>query len=722
MPSDRHGDRRGDRDRDRRGGRSNSGRRERRDDRHEERRDRDRDRDRDRREREDRDRRDRGRRDRDDRSSRQKDEELEGRSEPEERPDAKALAVPEARMERHVIGVQGGVACHVLHRSKTSETGGARKNLDKFLEEIKNKHITSTELSTQQRQVHVKTPERLLRQVIDVLAKYVARYGEEFEEAVRADVGKHRHEIMENLGETRDIDFGFLGEKSDSQEAQYYRWKAFALAQGDGLRHWRCEPFQMCQDGTTWHPPVDVPSESSRSRSRSRSASGSRGRSRSKSRSRSRKRRRKHQERRSGLGQPAGSGRLGRRERKELARLLAALTPKVCTLLEAMCWCLDKAECAVQIAHELVEALQEADLTLAERVVRLYLISDVVHNSGSVIAMANAWCYRREFEAQLPEAFERLHAAYRGEDSRMVAERAGEQVSRILRSWQVRAVFSPQFIKGLEVSFFRDILSSDSIPRPGARTAGGVSSLPEAIFVKLAEWRSQHFSQLEKLAKARGLNWQTIHIQRPEDGRSLEQVRKTWLLDRMVTYELHAWETRSVRVDPPRPETPVKLPMGTASAIVLLSGGSGDQTSRTSVPDKGILDAAGADDPGVIDDSLVNEDIDGDPLSSGDEAWMASQAPGAQSEQDRQRRQAAAAAASRGQIASPASSPEGAEEDIDGTPVPARLSPPDGLAEDSSSSSSEEDEDEEEASDLDGAPLKDLRKFRSKSVKLSPLN
>ena len=53
----------------------------------------------------------------------------------------------------------------------------------------------------------------------------------------------------------------------------------------------------------------------------------------------------------------------------------------------------------------------ECGLDLDKRVDRLYLLSDVVHNSGST-RQVGAGCFRREFEAQLPWVFEKLHAAY----------------------------------------------------------------------------------------------------------------------------------------------------------------------------------------------------------------------------------------------------------------------------------------------------------------------
>ena len=49
----------------------------------------------------------------------------------------------------------------------------------------------------------------------------------------------------------------------------------------------------------------------------------------------------------------------------------------------------------------LADGLVEDGLALNDRVHRLFLISDVAHNSGSVAA-SSAWCYRREFESHLP--------------------------------------------------------------------------------------------------------------------------------------------------------------------------------------------------------------------------------------------------------------------------------------------------------------------------------
>ncbi|CAE7691378.1 RRC1, partial [Symbiodinium sp. CCMP2456] len=107
-----------------------------------------------------------------------------------------------------------------------------------FLEELKAKHVTASDLSSTAHQVHVQRPARDLRRVIDLVAKYVAQMGEQFEEALRHSLRDQRREVKDELV--------FLKADPDSAEAQYYRWRVFSFAQGDTRQKWRSEPFQMC--------------------------------------------------------------------------------------------------------------------------------------------------------------------------------------------------------------------------------------------------------------------------------------------------------------------------------------------------------------------------------------------------------------------------------------------------------------------------------------------
>jgi hypothetical protein len=64
--------------------------------------------------------------------------------------------------------------------------------------------------------------------------------------------------------------------------------------------------------------------------------------------------------------------------------------------------------------------------------------------------------------------------------------------------------------------------------------------------LKLHEWRRQHFSQLEKMCRQRGLRSSTAHLEATR-SLSLEDVRREWLVDRLVCYELHWHEKEQAR-------------------------------------------------------------------------------------------------------------------------------------------------------------------------------
>ncbi|GAB9468342.1 hypothetical protein Gpo141_00005661 [Globisporangium polare] len=100
-------------------------------------------------------------------------------------------------------------------------------------------------------QIQVELPgDREIRERVDRLARYVAKDGVQFENAIRAR-------------EASNPEFAFLFETSQTASAlaTYYRWRVFAFAMGDEDDVWRAAPFQMTLDGPVWVPPQQPTTE-----------------------------------------------------------------------------------------------------------------------------------------------------------------------------------------------------------------------------------------------------------------------------------------------------------------------------------------------------------------------------------------------------------------------------------------------------------------------------
>jgi U2-associated protein SR140 len=88
---------------------------------------------------------------------------------------------------------------------------------------------------------------------------------------------------------------------------------------------------------------------------------------------------------------------------------------------------------------------------VAVKVARLFLLSDVLHNSNA--AQANAAAYRSHLIGRLPLVFESLHEAYSALDSRITAQELRRRVTAVLRAWAEWFMFGEHFLGGLEATF-----------------------------------------------------------------------------------------------------------------------------------------------------------------------------------------------------------------------------------------------------------------------------
>eukprot|EP01062_Namystynia_karyoxenos_P020785 TRINITY_DN17867_c0_g1_i1.p1 TRINITY_DN17867_c0_g1~~TRINITY_DN17867_c0_g1_i1.p1 ORF type:complete len:547 (+),score=167.95 TRINITY_DN17867_c0_g1_i1:66-1706(+) len=203
------------------------------------------------------------------------------------------------------------------------------------------------------------------RELIDLFASKVAEHGRDFESLVCDR-------------EAGNPEFAFACAGPSDPEHRYYRWRVHALLQGDTLQRWRVLPYRMHPAGPAWLPPPSP-------------------------------------------AHPAAPGaELSPEERAELFRCLRRLTPERGAVRDAMVWCLERARKAEAIAEVLCDALTQPPLATPPRVrlARLFLASDLLHNSGCSAPSASL------FRAALLRRMDRVWAAAAAASRELESSRA----------------------------------------------------------------------------------------------------------------------------------------------------------------------------------------------------------------------------------------------------------------------------------------------------------
>lgn len=189
---------------------------------------------------------------------------------------------------------------------------------------------------------------------------------------------------------------------------------------------------------------------------------------------------------------------------------------------QAMVFCIENAECAEEIVDCVTESLTLSETPCQTRLARLYLVSDVLHNTQC--KAKNVWALRDGFEKSMPEILEATQRA--AAQSGKEGETLLQKVRTLLTLWERWSIFSSDYMKGLHVAAFHPL-------KPYKEAASSAW-----IQAKVEEWELQHFSQLEKLCRLRGLPSRTSHLE-AGGGKTLEQMRKGWLMDRLVGYQIY---------------------------------------------------------------------------------------------------------------------------------------------------------------------------------------
>ncbi|KAJ1972918.1 hypothetical protein H4R35_004408, partial [Dimargaris xerosporica] len=190
--------------------------------------------------------------------------------------------------------------------------------------------------------------------------------------------------------------FAFLF-ANDSPEHVYYRWKLFSIMQGDPVNNWRTKPFYMVEDGPLWIPP-EVPFDDHIVDKSDSDSEADELRER----------------------EVHPKGKLGRLANQRLQKMLRNLTTQRRSILRVMMFVVEHADASDQLVDVIEASLLLEDTQLSTKIARLYLVSDILYNSG--MPLPNAWQLRKSLQPKLATIFRHLGHVYQRIDSRLKAE------------------------------------------------------------------------------------------------------------------------------------------------------------------------------------------------------------------------------------------------------------------------------------------------------------
>ncbi|CAG8449278.1 10371_t:CDS:10 [Ambispora leptoticha] len=252
--------------------------------------------------------------------------------------------------------------------------------------------------------------------IIHRMVERVVKYGPPFEAL-----------IMDR--EWNNPKFAFLFQ-NESIEHVYYRWKIYSILQGDPKNKWKTEAFHMFDEGPIWVPP-EIPFEEDAGDELLDSD---------------------EEEERERLRVPKGT--LGPKAKHRLEVMLRKINFERGAIAKAMAFSIDHSDAAEEIVDIICKTLTLKETPVPTKVARLYLVSDILHNSS--VSVPNAWKFRTGFETRLPEIFEHFNEAYRSITARLKAETFRRQITTLLNVWENWIVFPQPYIESLENTFMKN--------------------------------------------------------------------------------------------------------------------------------------------------------------------------------------------------------------------------------------------------------------------------
>lgn len=254
--------------------------------------------------------------------------------------------------------------------------------------------------------------------------------------------------------------FRFLFE-NQSPAHVYYRWRIFSVLQGESPDKYRTSDFRLFKDGSLWRPPPLNPYIDGLAETDSEDELPLHKSS-------------KHDGDTSRRDEPEKKAELQEEDRDVLEDILRNLLPRQKLVGEAMVFCLDHSDWADEIVQCIVESLSILETPLTKKIARLYLISDILHNSSAKVSKASF--FRKHFERQLEQVMLHLHACHKAICSRLRAEQFKQKVLACFRAWDDWAIYPDKFLIHLQNTFLGLVTATGGVPKAKKVEAETVSS------------------------------------------------------------------------------------------------------------------------------------------------------------------------------------------------------------------------------------------------------
>ncbi|OLL24289.1 U2 snRNP-associated SURP motif-containing protein [Neolecta irregularis DAH-3] len=193
----------------------------------------------------------------------------------------------------------------------------------------------------------------------------------------------------------------------------YYRWRLFSILNSDSITDYRKEPFQMFFAGAFWVPPEPLCEDDDENSD----------------------------------DEAPHKGPLGECRRRRFEWLLRNVDYRRGSIARPMAFAIDHADAADEIVDIIIQSLMLSESEIRKKVARLWLVSDILHNSSS--GVPNVWKYRQLFESRLPEVFIHLNVIHKSFDGRIKAENFRRQIQNITSIWESWIVFGQGILESM---------------------------------------------------------------------------------------------------------------------------------------------------------------------------------------------------------------------------------------------------------------------------------